>query len=724
MSETCRVGGIAVPARNCSVLWDEMGASLSRLLTPHSVAVVGASERRRMSNVALSHLLDADVELHLVHPTAKQAYGRPAVPSLSGIGAPVDAVLSLVSAPLAVDVVTEAGDLGCGGVVVVASGFAEAGPDGVALQDRLRDAATEHGVAVLGPNCTGFANVSRRVSLFTGTPVPLEAGGLSIVSQSGYLTRAAMVAARERNLGVHLAISCGNEAVTGLADLVDHLVDDPETDVICLVLEKVRHAARFFAAVERAAAAGKPVVAVKLGTSDRGRDIVRSHTGALATESWVYEVGLRQAGVVLAKDLDDLLDRSQFLLQVPRERWRAVHDIAVISSSGGVAALASDTLTDDTVRLPACPDLLPAIRAQIPGAPHANPLDLTGFALEPPEVVERLIEVFTGSGAVDAVVVCWWLGEEDEDRARLLLDPLRNVASRTDVPLVLTTVESSRLGRWTTAAGDKLVSFGRGLRGTVRGLAAMTDHVEGTARPRFPVPATGRPALARPASVPSAVGPMVGFNDAMTLLADHGVVVAPWTVADDASTLDPDAVAVLGDEVVVKLADVPHRTELQAVRLGVSPGDVRQAAEELTTIARVSSTPGRIAVQRRVAGDGEAFIGFRAHTDLGPVVMVGLGGVLVELANTVAGRLLPVTEDDVSAMLDQLGRQGIFRGLRGGRPWNRTAMARAVLGIADLGGRSLSWLESIDVNPLICDEDGCTAVDALIVLTEHTTEGN
>jgi acetate---CoA ligase (ADP-forming) len=701
-----------------------MGASLSRLLTPRSVAVVGASERRRMSNVALSHLLDADVELHLVHPTSKQAYGRPAVPSLAGIGGPIDAVLSLVSAPLAVDVVTEAGDLGCGGVVVVASGFAEAGPDGVALQDRLRAAATEHGVAVLGPNCTGFANVSRRVSLFTGTPVPLEAGGLSIVSQSGYLTRAAMVAARERNLGVRLAISCGNEAVTGLADLVDHLVDDPETDVICLVLEKVRHAPRFFAAVERAAVTGKPVVAVKLGTSDRGRDIVRSHTGALATESWVYEVGLRQAGVVLAKDLDDLLDRSQFLLQVPRERWRAVHDIAVISSSGGVAALASDTLTDDTVRLPACPELLPAIRAHIPGAPHANPLDLTGFALEPPEVVERLIEEFTGSGAVDAVVVCWWLGEEDEDRARLLLDPLRNVASRTDVPLVLTTVESSRLGRWTTAAGDKLVSFGRGLRGTVRGLAAMTDHVEGAAQPRFPATATGRPALARTASVPSAVGPIVGFRDAMTLLADHGVAVAPWTVADDASMLDPNAVAVLGDDVVVKLADVPHRTELRAVRVGVAPGDVRAAGDELTAIARASSTPGRIAVQRRVVGEGEAFIGFRARTDLGPVVLVGLGGVLVELTNTVAGRLLPVTEHDVSAMLDQLGRQGIFGGLRGGRPWNRAAMARAVLGIAELGARSSSWLESIDVNPLICDEDGCTAVDALIVLTDHTTEGN
>ncbi|HLY82368.1 MAG TPA: acetate--CoA ligase family protein, partial [Acidimicrobiales bacterium] len=353
-------------------------------------------------------------------------------------------------------------------------------------------------------------------------------------------------------------------------------------------------------------------------------------------------------------------DRSQFLLQVPRQRWRAVQDIAVISSSGGVAALASDTLTDEAIRLPALPELLPEVRAQIPGAPHANPLDLTGFALEPPEVVERLIEVFTESGAVDAVVVCWWLGEEDEDRARMLLEPLRNVAKRTDVPLVLTTVESSRLGRWTSSGGDKLVSFGRGLRGTVRGLAAMTDHLEGAARRTSPAAVAGRPALARPASVSSVVGPIVCFADAMTLLAEHGVAVAAWTVADDASALDRDAVHDLGDEIVVKLADVPHRTELHAVKVGISPDDVRAAGDELAAVARASGAPGRIAVQRRVTGDGEAFIGFRARSDLGPVVVLGLGGVLVELTNSVTGRLLPLSEDDVAGMLDELGRHGVF----------------------------------------------------------------
>jgi acyl-CoA synthetase (NDP forming) len=705
-----------------------------------------------MSNVALSHLIGTDVELHLVHPTAKEAYGHPAVPSLTEIGRPVDAVLSLVGAPAAVDVVAEAGTIGCGGVVVVASGFAEAGEPGVALQDRLRSAATEHGLAVLGPNCTGFANISRGMALFTGTPVPLQAGGLSIVSQSGYLTRAAMVAARERNLGVHLAVSCGNEAVTTLANLVEYLADDPETDLVCVVLEKVRDAAAFFSAIERARTSGKPVIAVKLGTSERGRDIVRSHTGALATESWVYDIGLRQLGVVLARDLDDLLDRAQLLAQLPRQRWRPIHNIAVISSSGGVAALASDTLIDEAVDVPSLAELLPAVQAQIPGAPHANPLDLTGFALEPPEVVERLIEVFTGSGAVDAVVVCWWLGEEDEDRARILLEPLRNVASRTDVPLVLTTVESSRLGGWTSAAGDKRVSFGRGLRGTVRALAAMSDHLAGVARPRSPA-APARPALPRPATVSSDAGPIVAFADAMTLLTDHGLAVAPWIVVDEPSMLDPNTLDALdtrgvpgargvlgasgalgargapgglgglGDDLVLKLADVPHRTELGAVRVGVPVAEARSVGEELAAIGEASGAPRRIVVQHRTVGDGEAFIGFRAHTDLGAVIMVGLGGVLVELRNTVAGRLLPIADDDVAAMLDELDGHGVFRGLRGGRGWNRAALASAVLGIAELGQRATSWIESIDVNPLICDDRGCTAVDALLVCRRETPGG-
>jgi hypothetical protein len=207
----------------------------------------------------------------------------------------------------------------------------------------------------------------------------------------------------------------------------------------------------------------------------------------------------------------------------------------------------------------------------------------------------------------------------------------------------------------------------------------------------------------------------------MALLADHGVAVAPWAVLEGE---DPgDRRGDLGDDLVVKLADVPHRTELGAVRVGVAEADLVATVAELQGIAAASGAPGRVVAQRRVAGAGEAFVGFRSRTDLGPVIVVGLGGVLVETTRKVVGRLAPVTDADVAEMLEELGGDSVFRGLRGSSAWNKEALARAVLGVAELGLRAAPWLDSIDVNPLICDDRSCTAVDALLVMTDEPAGG-
>jgi len=682
---------------------------LDRFFAPGSVAVVGASERRMMSNAAVDQLLTSGVELHLVNPSVSHAYGRPTVPDLAAVGHPVDAVLAIVGADAAIDVVAQAAVAGCGGVVVVASGFAEAGPEGLRRQDRLRLASG--GMPVLGPNCTGFANITRGVSLFTGMPVPVQQGSISILSQSGYLMRAAMVATRERGLGVNLAISSGNEAVTGLEDYLDFLASDAETRVICLVLETVRNAPRFFRAVERAHRNDKAVVALKLGTSERGRDITRSHTGAIATESWVYEVGLRQAGVITAVDLEDLLDRAMLLGQLRPHRWHAVRNVTVIASSGGVAALANDTATGDcAVALPPLERLLGAVRERIPGAPHANPLDLTGFAIQPPTVVEDLLEIFTGSGDVDAVVVAWWLGDEDQQRAEVLLEPLRNVAARTDVLQIMTTVEASRIGSWVDRS-DTGVAFGRGLRGTLRALGALTQHVDHLKLPPSTSTKRSRAPLPTPHPIASAAGPMVGFADAMRLLEDHGVPTAPWIVVNGEATAD---VGALGAELVVKLADVPHRTDLNVVRTHVAPSHAARVIHDLRARAAALDVSDTIAVQAQASGEGEAFIGLRARTELGPVIVIGLGGILVELTRHVVGRRLPVGPADIDAMIDELGM--FSAGVRGREPWNKDAFATAIAGVAELGQRAEPWLDSIDVNPLICDATACVAVDALLLM--------
>ena len=681
-------------------------ANLTRLLNPRSIAIVGASERRSMSNVAMANLegaVAAGVDLHLINPNAREAYGQQTSPSLKQIGGAVDAVLSLVGADRTIGVVDEAGAIGAAGVVVVASGFAEAGEDGVVLQQQLVATANAHGLAIIGPNCTGFANMTAGISLFTGTAVDVRAGGISVVSSSGYLMRAAMVAARERNLGIRLAVSAGNEAVTTLADYVDAFIADEETTVICAIVEKLREPEAFFELAARARAAGKPVIVLKLGRTERARDIVKSHTGAITSEGWLYDVAFRSAGVLVADGIDDLFDLASMFEQLPAADRAPVERVAILTSSGGAAALAIDTLSGDDVQLPALAELVEPLRQYIPGVMVANPLDLTGFTMSDPESMVAVLELFIGSDDVDAVAVAWWIGDDDEERAKVLLDPIRRVAG--DKPIVMSTLESSRVGRWTDHVDIPRFGFGRSLAGTARGLGALRRH----ARPLGALTNIDQPSIPRPAGVViTDAGPIVGFEATMRLLEDAGVPVARWWVWDEHWTGD--------GRYVVKLGDVAHRTELGAVRVGVDGGDVAGVAAELIAVATRAGVSDKVVVQELVSGLGEAFIGTQNGTEVGDVVVAGLGGVLVELTRQVVGRTLPLRNGDVGSMLDEFGGDTVFTGIRGAAPWNQVSVGAAIEAAAQLSQRSCDWLVSMDINPLICDADGCVAVDALMIV--------
>jgi acyl-CoA synthetase (NDP forming) len=690
-------------------------SNLARLLTPASIAVVGASEKLGMSNNAVLPMLDRGREVHLVNPNRDSVYDRPTAKSLTDIGQPVDAVLSLVSAERSIDVVAEAAALGCGGVVVAAGGFAELGDAGRALQARLVEAAGDS-LAIVGPNCSGFMNVTAGANLFTGGRIDLRSGGVAVISQSGFLLRSCLAAGLQRQLAFGVAVSSGNEAVCGLADYVAHLAEDPETRVICLVIEKIREAETFFEAVRAARAAGKAVVALKLGRTERSRDIMRSHTGAIANESWVYDLVLRQAGVVTATDIDDLLDKAQLLAQLPPERWGGIRNVAVMASSGGVAGVAADAAVEEDVNLPALDGLEAWVRERIPGEDGSlNPLDLTGFVMRDRDLLTEMFTGYAEAADVDALILCWWASEGDEGWAKTLLDPFADVAEKVGIPLIVSPVEATSIGGWTQQFRERGVSFSRGLRSTYRAIKAL-DAVASA-----PAPAA-RPAVAPddappPALLESAAGRIATFADSMRLLEAAGVPVAPYVVLAEGVDDDP-AIGGLGDRLVVKLADVPHRTELGAVRLGVAPADVAGVVAELRAIAATHGGPGTVAVQQMVAGHGEAFIGLQARTDLGPVLLFGRGGVLLEVAPRVDGRLLPLVDGAASSVVDSVAAD--VAGLRGQQAWAPGPLVDAVEAVGRLWQATGSWLGSADLNPLVVTADGVVAVDALLVA--HTPE--
>jgi acetate---CoA ligase (ADP-forming) len=693
-----------------SVPADGARPALSRLLNPASVAVVGATDNAVMAQT-VSSIVDADVDVYFVNPKHPSVFSRPTVASLTSIGHPVDAVFSLVSATTTVRIAEEAATLGTGGLVLMAAGFGELGGEGLSLQRRLEQAARASGMAVIGPNGIGYINVGRNLELTSLPRFRRRPGGVSVVSHSGAMLEAfAASAHRAGGAGLNLLISAGNEAVTDLADYVDYLADDDTTRVIALALEKIRRPAAFFAAVAKARRVGKPVVALKIGRSERSRAIARSHTGTVTGDAWVYDVAFRQAGIFSAGDIDELVDRVQFLEQLPREKWSAARGLAVLTGTGGFASLAADLAAAEGVDLPDVERMNRWVAGVVPGVQVANPLDVTGFVVTRPEIWQQVIDSYDASPEFDVVMYLSQFAEWDQ-RSRRFSDSLA-VKAATSAKTYIVSSLAGQAGEWVdeyrAAHG---MAVGNGVRGSLRALRTMADFVR--SRPDAAVPAPGAVAPVQRLTgwdwVRSGDDVVLGFGAAMGLLQSYGIPVAPYQIVR--CLADCEQLKFAGPY-AVKLADVAHRTELGAVRLNVAEADVRAMAGELQEIARGQGLPDTVAVQPFVRGFGEAFVGLTGRSELGPLLVFGIGGVAVEVLRRVSGRLAPPSPADVKEMIAEFDDLGIMGGVRGGPAWNAQAI-EAVLGRAGhLIASCRDQIESMDVNPLVVTAGGLVAVDA------------
>lgn len=691
---------------------------LKRLFQARSVAIVGASEKGMRARNAITAMSRTDLDLHLVNRRGDDVLGRSTFRSLTdlvGTGVDVDAAIIFTNTTTSIDVTAEASELGVGGVVVNAGGFAEAGADGQALQERLvRVAGT---MPVIGPNCNGIVAPGRGLHL-AGSPtdLPIACGRVAFVTHSGATMMPMGIAGVERMVGYSYLVSTGNEAVVDMAEVIDYLSTDPDTSAICLLIETIRNPSAFWAAVDRAIASGKPVLALKNGRSARGQAIAKSHTGAVAGEAWIYESALRQHGVIVANDLVDLADRVVLFDQVPRAKWSRVAGLAVASGSGGFVTMASDVCAEEGVYLPSLDDLTHQIREAVPEAAVVNPLDLTGRAMTDPSVMESVLRTFINSPEVDTVLIQSAVSDGAADALSAFAGPALPVAPETDKLIIVGSIEGGAIGKELQRYRDQGIAVTRGLRATVRALRSMCDFVafeparHGTRNDIDPVP--------RPCEVvthPSA-GQMLGFGATMELLAAHGVPVAPYALiapSDDESVKLP-----FGAPYVLKLADVPHRSDIGAVRIGVTDADLPETIGELRALAERRGEPATVAVQPQYQISSELLVGANSTSELGPVVVVGLGGVFVEVMRQVAGRLAPFEGAEALCMLDEINVGGVLDGPRGTQSWPQDALADIVRRIGDLAHASEPWLESLDINPMALTPTGIVAVDGLVIVRE------
>jgi acetate---CoA ligase (ADP-forming) len=693
---------------------------IDALVKPRSIAIVGATDRAGPARSVIESLgaLGFAGAIYPVNPKYPTVMNHVCYPSLTDLPEAPDVVVFSIRNPLIPEQVRLAARRGARAAVIYDSGFAELGEEGAKLQDEIAGLCREAGMAVCGPNCMGILNPPGRVTTYKQTimnPAPI-AGNVGIVSQSGSVVIAML--SDLRRFGISLSVSAGNEAVTRTVDYIEWLIDDPNTKVIATFTESVREPERYVAALDRAADAGKPVVVLKVGRTERTQRAITSHTGGLAGSSRVFSEVLRAHRAIEVEDLDEM---TEVLAVCQGARWPRGRGISVITGSGGLAEMILDNAAAIGLDLP---PLTPAERTEaervigrITG--DGNPFDAWGngnYAVNLPHAMK----VVDGSDNIQSVVYC----SDTADTGHIghpgrVLENVKMLAERAKDSQKPYYLLSTRSGVMNTAQAAALREAGLvQIGGTRQGLAAL-DRVGRwmMGRPKARATAAAQAHAPLPRSAQRAT---INEFDAKRLLAAHGV-----PVAREQRVETPDAARAaagrIGYPVVLKaLSDeIPHKTEhgLVAVNLKTEADLAAAFARMRERIDAMTPHPRDVAflVQEFVADGVEVFAGISRDPDFGLSIAFGLGGTAIEVTRDFALRMLPLRQGDAEAMIAETRAAAMLGAVRGRPAADVKALAACLYALSDFATAHAETLAEVDLNPIKALPTGCVVVDALIV---------
>lgn len=696
--------------------------TLSRLMNPRSVAVVGASEDAgKFGGRVLRYLLEHGYtgRLFPINPNRGTVRGLPAYHSVSAAPEPADVAVLAVPAASLLRQVEECVAAGVGACVVITGKLADAGPAGAALQDEMLAAARAAGMRLLGPNCLGVFNVSDQAMLSSSLALeagPLRRGGIGMASQSGALMGTLVSLGHSHGAGFSRCVSVGNQADIELCDVLEFLIEDAETRVVTLYVEGLRAPERFAPLLRRARAAGKPVLCVKAGRSAAGAQAARSHTASLAGSFEAFAAVCHDAGAVLLDDPAAMVLAADALDRLPRLP-RAGMGVAIIASSGGSTVATADMLPGAGLRLGAmAADTRAVLRRFMPESHIHLPLDTGAFDDGAGEAgMRESIRAFMADPDIGAVLVPMTTQPAMAERAAML-PPLCREGGR---PLLyaMTAGEVGDGARRRMREAD-FPCFDR-VSDALAVLRALEAEAAGRDRGALPPPERPPGAGPLPRGLPAGA---LTEDEAKRLAAAYGIPVARGLPA----STPEEAVAAarrIGFPVVVKGVSraIVHKSDFGLVRLDLAEaGAVRTAFADVT--ARLdAAAPGTgegVLVQKMARGEAELILGARHEPGLGAMALVGAGGTLVELLADTALAPAPLRAGDAMAMVRRLRVWPLLDGARRRPVLDAAAAADALVRLswlaADLGER----LVELELNPLLlrAARSGAVAVDARATL--------
>ena len=693
-------------------------SAITRLLRPKSVAVVGASSTPGSLGGGVLGNLDRfgfSGDVHLINPTRADINGRPCLKTTDDLPYGVDCAVLAIPRAGVIAAVEGCARRGVGGVIIFASGFAEAGDDGKRLQQQLCEIAAKSGLAIEGPNCLGMVNLIDGVPLTFGVtdPVPRRDGKhVAIVSQSGAMATVVRAALLAREIPVSMSISTGNEAVNGIEDFLAALIDDPVNAVIVMVVEQFRKPARFLELAKIARAAGKKLVLLHPGRSAAAKQSAQTHTGALTGDYDVMHAVVSRAGVVVVRTLEELIDLGEIFI---RARGPIQAGTAIATDSGAFKGLVLDLCEDFDLSLPEPgPEASAAINAIAPDLIQAtNPLDLTAHALVDPDLYRKTMGPFLDDPRYGSVVLASILS--NPVLAKRKIEPVIKAIREFDTQKLIVFAmlgEDAEVPPEIISDLRKLgVPFFRSPERALRALAAIEHHTRGRFENEQP------DGIAAPSLPPGIMPEYLAKRE----FASIGVKVPAGRLAKSIEVAQAIA-REIGFPVVIKAQsfDLSHKSDAGGVILNLKNAEaLSQGWEKLHADIgrhRPGLTLDGVLVESMSAPGLELIVGARRDPEWGPVLMIGLGGVFTEALHDVRVIAADLSIDDIEKEFRSLRAAAMLGDFRG-QP------ARDVRAAADVVARIGTFMRAhpevleIDVNPLMTFAEGLSAMalDAVIV---------
>ncbi len=718
---------------------------LRRVFYPESIAIIGASkDPTKRGFRSIQKLLEDGFKgaIYPVNPRETEILGQRAFASLADIPGPVDLALICTPAKTLPGVIAQCGAKGVKGAVVLAGGFAEAGAEGEQLQRQMVEEAMRQGVRIVGPNTSGIFNTHASCNIVGFSH--LKPGGIGLLSQSGNMALSLVTEAQANgHVGLSTYVGIGNEADIRFHEYLEYFRDDPNTSVVIAYVEGLKDGRRFLDTLRRVARE-KPVVIYKSGRTSAGRSSAQSHTGALAGDYAVSEGVLKQAGAILAHKSDEILSLAEALSLLGPMAGRGV---AVLADGGGHATIAADALTERGLKLASLNDgTKKELAAILPAsAAVANPVDVAGGTDSNPAVFADCARILLADPGVDALLITGLYGGYGV-RFSQTLTPIEMQTSERIVelhresgkPVLVHSLYGSLYAdlrpRPLALIRELGIPVYDSLELAVRCLQALAEFGEGQRRSQGS--GTGQGARAKGfekvlATCRREGRTVVLESEARLALEEAGVQMSARAVV--ATNVDEAVTAfnTLGKVPVamkVVSVDIIHKTDAGGVKLALADeAGVRNAFVEIVAsgrrygeqhLDREPNIAGVLVTPMAPKGGIEVIIGVVRDPSYGPVLMFGLGGILVEVLKDVVFRSLPLTQDDARSMLEEIRASSILNGVRGAPPTDKEALVQLMLGISELC-TAFPEIAELDLNPVLAYPKGVGVLDARILLEDE-----